>query len=155
MSWFILNWCLRSVFCRQVWSVCLRRNIWLHRSHNIWLRSTTTALLMATTRTWSTNARQSTLSTEDHLVLVLLDLSICTFSNTAIINSCSSITMTTSMQSYRGNTSADAASNVCKGTSFSVYVTLWQLFFTYYSYLLQYRVSLFIISCQEIQKLRF
>lgn len=138
----------------------------MHRSHNIWLRSTTTALLMATTRTSSTNARQSTLSTEDHLVLVLLDLSIRTFSNTAIINSCTtssssstscccSITMTTSMQSYRGNTSADAASNVCKGTSFSVYVTLWQLFFTYYSYLLQYRVSLFIISCQEIQKLRF
>lgn len=70
---------------------------------------------MVITRMYCTSAQQSTLSTEDPeapLTSVLLDLATLTFM--IIINS-SSI-MTTSMESCRGNTSVDAASNVCKGT---------------------------------------
>lgn len=103
------------MFCSQGWSVCLRRSIWSSLYPNIWPDNTTTVPPMVITRMYCTSAQQSTLSTEDPeapLTSVLLDLATLTFM--IIINS-SSI-MTTSMESCRGNTSVDAASNVCKGT---------------------------------------
>lgn len=120
-QWILL---ITHVFCvssSQGWSVCLRRSIWLLRYPNIWLNYTTTAPLTVTTHMWSTNAQQNTLSTEDlaaHLAPVLPDLTTRIFT---IIISSSIITMTTSMESCRGNTSADAASNVCKGTLYSLH----------------------------------
>lgn len=102
----------------QVWSVCLRRSIWLPLCPNIWLNSTTTAHVTVTTHMWSTNAQQNTLSTDD----TVTQLSTHTLNIISII-----ITMTTSMESCRGNTSADAASNVCKGTLNSLYLCIYYI----------------------------
>lgn len=103
-------------FSSQVWSVCLRRSTWSPLYPNIWPHSTTTVHPAVTTHMWSTSAQQNMLSTEDlatHLAPVHPD--------PTIVISRSIITMTTSMENYKGNTSADTASNVCKGTLYSLY----------------------------------
>lgn len=117
VSFYSLSMPFMFVSSSQVWSVCLRRSFWSPRYPDIWLNNTTTAPPMVTTHMSSTNAQRNTLSTEDlpaHPAPAPPDLTTHTFNIT--ISSSIISTMTTSMGSCRGNTSADAASNVCKGT---------------------------------------
>lgn len=104
--------CVRAcVFSRQAWSGSLTRSIWSLRYLNIWPTGTTTAPPMVITRMWSTNAPQSTLFTENRAAMRT--------PTAPIISTKRRHTTTTNTENCSSNTSAGAASNVCKGTLYS------------------------------------
>lgn len=114
----IVNPCL---FSRQVWSVFPMRSIWSLRYLNTWPAGTTTAAPMVITRMWSTSAQQSTSFMDDSATQpVPLHLRI----PTSPISIGPRDTTTTNTESCSGNTSAGAASNVCKGTLYSSHCQL-------------------------------
>ncbi len=107
------------VLCSQAWSGSPARNFSSLRYRSIWLYNTTTAPPLDITHMSSTSDQ---LSAECMLIRLTgpaaLNQTTPTRTTTVIITT----TTTTSTESSRDNTSADAASNVCKDISFELFL---------------------------------